>query len=562
MEYVEEIFKHLQAQDYEKAGELAGKLDSEELALLLAKVEKTDIPAFCRAIDSDLLADTLILLDTDLQERVINGLRDDELEKVLDEISVDDTVDLIEDMPQEIVWRIAETEEIIQLLIDRNFTVLKPLLSSMNAVDIAKVFDETPNDADMPILFRLLPKDLAADTFVEMDSDTKETLIHRLNDKELRRVIKELFLDDTVDLIEEMPASVVKRVLAQSDNETRAYINELLKYPKDSAGSIMTVEFVALRPTMTVDEAFARIRKTAIDKETIYTCYVTDSKKRLIGLVSAKDLMLAKLTAKIEDIMTENVIYAHTEDDKEEVARTISDYGFLALPIVDNETRLVGIVTVDDAMSVIESENTEDIEKMAAVVPTDKPYLKTSAWRLCINRLPWLLILLVSSTFSGLIISANEATLNNAIYGIVLTACMPMLMGTGGNAGSQASAMIIRGIAIGEVEFKDTWKVLWKEIRVSVLLGAIVSVACFLKVLFVDGVYAMDNGYLISFVISISMFATILVAKLIGAVLPLLAKKCRLDPAVVASPFITTIVDVLSLTLYCAFAVMMLGTLA
>lgn len=560
MEHVQEIFQFLQEQDYENAGLLAGKLTSEELAELLTKVEETDIPAFCRAIDSDLLADALVLLDNDLQQKVINGLRDDELEKVLDEISVDDTVELLEDMPQEIVWRIAETEEIVQLLVDRNFAVLKPLLSSMNAVDIAKVFEEI-NDADTPLLFRLLPKDLAADTFVEMESDTKETLIHRLNDKELRSVVDELFLDDTVDLIEEMPASVVKRVLAQSDNETRAYINELLQYPKDSAGSIMTVEFVALRPTMSVDEAFERIRKTAIDKETIYTCYVTDPTNKLIGLVTAKDLMLAKKTAKIEDVMTENVIYAHTEDDKEEVARTISDYGFLALPIVDNETRLVGIVTVDDAMSVIELENTEDIAKMAAVVPTDRPYLKTSAWRLCINRLPWLLILLVSSTFSGLIISANEGTLNNAIYGIVLTACMPMLMGTGGNAGSQASAMIIRGIAIGEVEFSDIWKVLWKEIRVSVLLGAILSVACFLKVLFIDGVFAMANGYLIAFVISISMFATILVAKLIGAALPLLAKKCRLDPAVVASPFITTIVDVLSLTLYCAFAVWILGAL-
>ena len=560
-EQIQEIFQALQEQDYTTAGNLAGKLDSEELAELLTQVDTADIPAFCRAIDSDFLAEVLVLLQPELQKQVINGLRDDELEKVLDEISVDDTVEIIEDMPQEIVWRIAETEEIVQLLIDRKFSVLKPLLSSMNAIDIAKVFEETPNDADMPILFRLLPKDLAADTFVEMDSDTKETLIHRLNDKELRAMMDELFLDDTVDLIEEMPASVVKRVLAQSDNETRAYINELLKYPKDSAGSIMTIEFVALRPTMTVDEAFERIRKTAIDKETIYTCYVTDPTNKLLGLVSAKDLMLAKKTASIEDIMTENVIYAHTEDDKEEVARKISDYGFLALPVVDKETRLVGIVTVDDAMSVIESENTEDIAKMAAVVPTDKPYLKTSAWRLCINRLPWLLILLVSSTFSGLIISANESTLNNALYGIVLTACMPMLMGTGGNAGSQASAMIIRGIALGEVKFSDVWRVLWKEIRVSILLGAILSVACFLKVMYIDGVFTMANGPLIAFVISLSMFTTILISKLIGAFLPLIAKKCRLDPAVVASPFITTIVDVLSLTVYCAFAVLLLGAL-
>jgi magnesium transporter len=310
---------------------------------------------------------------------------------------------------------------------------------------------------------------------------------------------------------------------------------------------------------MTVDEAFERIRKTAIDKETIYTCYVTDDTKKLLGLVTAKDLMLAKKSAKIADVMTENVIYAHTEDDKEEVARTISDYGFLALPIVDKETRLVGIVTVDDAMTVIEDENTEDIAKMAAVTPTDKPYLKTSVWRICLNRLPWLLLLLVSSTFSGWIISANESTLNHAQFGIILTACMPMLMGTGGNAGSQASAMIIRGLALGEVKFADVWKVIWKELRVSLLMGVFLSIACFLKVFLLDGMMHQDGGVLVSAVISLSLFVTIALSKLIGSLLPLLAKKCKLDPAVVASPFITTIIDVLSLTVYCFFALTLLA---
>ena len=556
-----EILELLQTQDYENAALAANRLDAETLASLLDKVKKSDLTAFCRALDSDLLADALPLLETALQEEVINSLRDDELEKVLEEMSVDDTVDLIEDMPQEIVWRIAEEEEIIQLLIERKFSVLKPLLASMNATDLAKVFEKIRDKEDLPVLFRILPKDLAAETFVEMDSDVKTQLIHKLSDYELRAVMDELFLDDTVDIIEEMPASVVKRVLAGSDSQTRAYINELLKYPKDSAGSIMTIEFVALKPTMSVDEAFERIRKTAIDKETIYTCYVVDATNKLVGLVSAKDLMLAKKTATIEAVMTENVIYAHTEDDKETVARMISDYGFLALPIVDRETRLVGIVTVDDAMTVLQSENTEDISKMAAVTPTDKPYMKTSVWRICVNRLPWLLILLLSSTFSGLIISANEATLNMPVYGIVLTACMPMLMGTGGNAGSQASAMIIRGLAIGEIEFRNFWRVVWKEIRVSVMMGALLAVASFAKVMLVDGLYAMQNGTLVALVICVSMFVTIVIAKLIGAMLPLLAKKLRLDPAVVASPFITTIVDVLSLTVYCLFAVAILGLL-
>lgn len=556
-----ELFEFLVAQDYENAAQIANKYDAKQLAQVLRELDQTQVSAFCREIDSDLLAEALLLLDATLQQQVINGLRDDELEKVLDEISVDDTVDIIQDMPQQIVQRIAEEEEILCLLSERNFGVLKPLLATMNATDLAKVFESAENDGDLLLLFRILPKDLAADTFVEMDSDVTERLIHKLSDKELRAVMDELFLDDTVDLIEEMPASVVKRLLAQSDNETRAYINEILQYGKDSAGSIMTIEFVALRPTMTVESAFERIRKTAIDKETIYTCYVIDPTNKLLGLVSAKDLMLADKNATIAEIMHENVIYAHTDDDKETVARTISDYGFLALPIVDRESRLVGIVTVDDAMTVLQSENTEDIAKMAAVTPTDKPYLKTSVWRICLNRLPWLIILLISSTFSGLIISANESTLNIPVYGIVLTACMPMLMGTGGNAGSQASAMIIRGIAVGEVDFSDFWRVVWKETRVSVLLGALLSVACFGKVMLIDKLYAVDGGTLVGVVISVSLMVTVVIAKLIGSMLPLLAKKIKLDPAVVASPFITTIVDVLSLTVYCAFAVAMLGTI-
>lgn len=557
----EEIIKALQEQDYQNAASLAEKLTREDLAAFFHTVSQTHLTTFCRALDAEVLAETLVLLDTSLQEDVINALREDELDKVLDEMTVDETVEIIEDMPQEIVRRIAESEEIVQLLAEKKFAVLKPLVASMNALDLARVFEDIKSETDMLLLFRILPKDLAAETFIEMDGEWKEKLISKLNDKELRAVMDELFLDDTVDLIEEMPASVVKRVLAQSDKTTRSYINEILKYPKDSAGSIMTIEFVSLRKTMTVEEAFERIRKTAIDKETIYTCYVTDATNKLLGLVTAKDLMLADKTALISDIMNDNVIYAYTLDDKEDAAQKISDYGFLALPIVDREMRLVGIVTVDDAMTVIEEENTEDIAKMAAVVPTDKPYLKTGVWRICLTRLPWLLILLISSTLSGLVISANDKVFNNAVYGIVLTACTPMLMGTGGNAGSQASAMIIRGLALGEVKFSDFWKVVWKEMRVSLLLGGILATASFVKVMTIDGLYAVENGWLIALVICLAMFATVLIAKLIGSILPLLAKKCKLDPAVVASPFITTIVDVVSLSLCCLFASLFLGIL-
>ena len=556
-----ELFQLLNDQEYKTAAERLNAFSPETVAKHLENVHDAHLSPLCREIDSELLAEALLLLPANRQELILSGLHDDELEKVMDEISIDDTVDIIEDMPHDVARRIAELDEILRLLEERNYAVLKPLLSSMNAIDLAEVFDHTEKDGDLLILFRILPKDLAAETFVEMDSDVKEKLIHKLSDRELRAVLDELFLDDTVDLLEEMPASVVKRVLSQSDSETRAYINEILKYPKDSAGSIMTIEFVSLRPTMTVDDAFERIRRTAIDKETIYTCYVTDQTNKILGLVTAKDLMLAQKSALISDIMNDNVIYAYTEDDKEDVARKISDYGFLALPIVDREMRLVGIVTVDDAIDVLQEENTEDIAKMAAVTPTEKPYLKTSVWRICLNRLPWLVILLVSSTFSGLIISANEQTLNMATYGIILTACMPMLMGTGGNAGSQASAMIIRGIALKEVSFSDFWKDVWKEIRVSVLLGILLSIACFVKLLVIDRLWKTPNGMWVALVICLSLFVTILIAKLIGAMLPLLAKKCKLDPAVVASPFITTIVDVLSLTVYCAFAMSILGSL-
>ena len=551
-----ELFDFLTAQDYESAATLANKYEPSVLADALANINDEHLIPLCRLLDSELLAEVLLLIDACLQERILSGLRDDELEKVMDEMSVDETVDIIEDMPQEIVRRIAELDDILALLKERNYAVLKPLLSSMNAIDLAEVFEETEEDTDLLILFRILPKDLAAETFVEMDSDVTERLIYKLTDRELRAVLDELFLDDTVDLIEEMPASVVKRVLAQSDSETRAYINDILKYPKDSAGSIMTIEFVSLRPTMTVEDAFERIRRTAIDKETIYTCYVVDETKTLVGLVTAKDLMLAPKNAFIADVMEENVIYAYTEDDKEEAARKISDYGFLALPIVDREMRLVGIVTVDDAIDVLEEENAEDIAKMAAMATSDKPYLKTGVFSLWKNRVLWLLVLMLGATFTGLILNSYEAQLSTC-----LVACVPMIMGTGGNSGSQASVTVIRALSLGEVETRDVGKVLFKELLTSLLLGFTLAVACFLKLIFLDGMLLGLSGYTwqVSLVVAGALFATVIVAKLVGAALPILAKLCRLDPAVVANPFITTIVDAVSVILFCYLSIGILG---
>lgn len=554
-----ELFNLLKNKRFVECAERVEKYSPEALAEVLNELTQADeslLVPFCQAIDSVLLADVLVLLDKSLQQQIIGGLHDDELEKVMDEVSVDDTVEIIEDMPEALVRRIAELDEIMILLQDRNYPVLKPLLASMNAIDLAEVFEETESDTDLLILFRLLPKDLAAETFVEMDTDVGARLLSKINDRELKAVLDELFLDDTVDLLEEMPASVVKRVLAQSDVETRAYINQILRYPKDSAGSIMTIEFVSLRPDMTVEDAFERIRRTAIDKETIYTCYVIDPTNKLLGLVTAKDLMLAQKTDLIQDIMNDNVIYAYTEEDKEEVARTISDYGFLALPIVDREMRLVGIVTVDDAMDVLQDENDEDIAKMAAITPTDKPYLKTSVFSLWKNRVLWLLILMLGATFTGLILNSYEAQLSTC-----LVACVPMIMGTGGNSGSQASVTVIRALSVGEVKTQDIGKVIWKEFRTSILLGLTLGVACFLKLILLDGMLLGMSGYTweVSLVVGLALFCTVIVAKLVGAILPIIAKICRLDPAVVANPFITTIVDAVSVILFCYLSIGILG---
>ncbi|MBR1747216.1 MAG: magnesium transporter [Clostridia bacterium] len=450
-----------------------------------------------------------------------------------------------------------DEEILFSLLEQKNVRELKPILDAMNPADIAQFLTKV-DEKDLPIVFRLLPKDLASETFVEMDPDLQELLIASFSDRELKVIIDELFLDDTVDLIEEMPANVVNRILNQSDPATRTAINEILKYPEDSAGSLMTIEYVSLRQDMTVQDAFARIRATGVDKETIYTCYVTDESRFLLGMVSVKTLLLNEYETKISDIMETNIISISTDTDKEEVANQFNKYNFLAMPVVDKETRLVGIITVDDAMDVITEEATEDISKINAVIPNDKPYLKTSVWRLWLNRAPWLLILMLSATATGIIITHYESAL---AISITLTACIPMLTGTGGNAGTQASATVIRGIALDEIHFSDLFKVVWKEIRVSLLVGVTLAVACFAKLMAVDQLFRVENGYWIAAIICVTMVVTVAIAKTVGCILPLLAKKLKLDPAVVASPFISTIVDALSLMVYCNIAISIMGAL-
>lgn len=445
------------------------------------------------------------------------------------------------------------TETIKLLLDDKKFSTLRDILITMKPFDIAAVF-ENLQDEKMPILFRILPKELAAETFVEMDDETQEFLIHGFSDSELKEVVDELFVDDAVDLIEEMPANVVKRILRQADKDMRKQINELLKYPEDSAGSIMTTEFIVLRPDMTAEMAIKRIRRTGVDKETIYTCYVTDANNKLIGITTVKDLLLAEDDELVKSIMEENVISVTTLADQEQVAQMFSNYNFLALPVVDNENRLVGIVTIDDAIDVIQEEATEDIEKMAAVLPSDKPYMKTSIFGLYKKRVPWLLILMLSATFTSAIISSFEAVLANVL---ILSSFIPMITGSGGNAGSQSSVSVIRALSLGEIHFRSIFLVLWKEFRVSILCGITLAAANFVKLLLFD-LNGQENAFMIALVISLTLVGTIIMAKLVGSSLPLLASKVGFDPAVMANPLISTVCDSLSLLIYFGVAKLIL----
>ena len=445
---------------------------------------------------------------------------------------------------------------LIKMLEDKKYATLRDVLITMNPADIAAMLSGL-RENKISVIFRLLPKELAAETFVEMETEDQELLIQGFSDNELKEVLDELYVDDAADLVEEMPANVVRRILRQADPEMRRSINQILQYPENSAGSLMTTEYVSLRPNMTVEESILRIRRQGVDKETIYTCYVTKDRK-LLGIVTVKDLLLAEDDETlIQDIMLTNLISVTTHTDQEQVAHMFGKYDFLALPVVDKENRMVGIVTFDDAMDVIEEEATEDMELMGGMLPSEKTYLKSSIWELFKNRIPWLMLLMLSATFTGLIITSFEDALAAQV---ALTAFIPMLMGTGGNSGSQSSVTVIRALSLDELKFADLPKVLWKEIRTSVLCGIALSIACFAKIWLVDRMLMgnMEITLLVDAVVCLALLVTVIAAKIVGAVLPMVAKVVKLDPAVMASPFITTIVDALSLLVYFVFAKMLL----
>ncbi len=452
--------------------------------------------------------------------------------------------------------QITVEKTILALLEEKKYQTLKDILTTMNPADIAAIFEEL-DEEHMPLLFRLLPKETAAETFAELEPEWQEILIRAFSDTELREVINELYVDDAADLVEDMPANVVKRILAQADPQMRREINEILRYPSGSAGSIMTTEYVSLRPDMNVAQAIERIRRTGTDKETIYTCYVTEQ-RRLLGTLSVKTLLLTGDDATlVKDLMDENVIAVHTLTDQEEVAQMLSKYNFLALPVLDSDEHMVGIVTFDDAMDIIEEETTEDMAIMAGITPSEKTYLRSGPFDLYKHRIPWLLLLMVSATFTGMIITRFESALAAQV---VLTAFIPMLMDTGGNSGSQSSVTVIRALSLGELDFADLPLVIWKEIRTAALCGISLAVLCFLKIMAVDRMLLGNTSIttLTAFVVCMTMAVTVIIAKTIGCTLPMLARRLGFDPAVMASPFITTIVDALSLLVYFGIATILL----
>ena len=499
--------------------------------------------------------------EVDVQELENEAL---EQEKLVKEELKDDEYDSAEEIREEEIETLFDS--LVELLDGRQYAEFTREISELNPVDAADFFSQIAPKR-IPAVFKLLSKDkdLAADIFAELDSDVQKKIVEAMTDREITEIMAELSLDDAVDALGELPANLVTRIMKNVTKETRTEINRLLAYPESSAGSVMTAEYLNLRAEMTVSQAIDRIRLTGIDKETVYVAYVTDEKRKLLGTVSFKELLFAGSTEKIGDIMTEEVIYASTVDDREYAADTIAKYGLLALPIVDKEDRLVGIITVDDAIDVINEEATEDIEIMAAITPTDKPYLKTGVFETWTKRFPWLLVLMLAAVFSSAVITHYENAIGTYA---VLTVFFPMLMNTGGNAGSQSSVAIIRAMSLGEITMKNFFRVIWKEFRVSVLCGLCLSVVCFIKTMLVDfrlqTTTVLESGaeqdnLKVAIIVSATAFFAVVVAKVVGTILPMLAKKIKLDPAVMASPFITTIVDTVTLVIYFSIASQFLG---
>lgn len=551
------LFKLLEKDNYTGVVRLMYRLSHKEVIKIMHILSEKDLIEICSRLKKNFLAEIICTLPVEKKQIILGALNDKKLNKLLDDLSVGKVVEMIEISTQELATKMLKKEEVLYLLNRQNYAILKPLLSSLSLSEIVKIF-EWLKPAKRVDLFRILQKDTSIKIFSELSFNIKQSLLEKLTDEEIKDIMAGLVLDKTMVLIKEMPFNIIKRIMSQSSIETREYIEEILSYPKDSVGQVMARSFISVDISKTVKQALQVVKDSEIPSDAVYNVYVTEEKK-LVGIVSVRKLLKADADYCVSDIMDKNYICAQSNENKKNVAAKLFDYNLTSIPIINEKALLVGVLTIDEAVYILKQKTTEQISKMNAIVPLETPYLKTSIWQIWKIRIPWLLVLLVSATFTGLILNSYETRLN--AISPVLFACVPMMMDTGGNCGSQSSVTIIRSLSLGEITPKDWFKIMVKEISASIFLGLTLAVACFTKLILIDNLLFGYRDYTIvrSFVVSLALFLTVIFAKLVGCLLPLIAKKLKLDPAVMVSPFITTIVDSISLILFCSLSVAILN---
>lgn len=552
------VFKYLEKKKFKSVANLFYKSTIKNNLKILNILDDDDLIQVVRSLRKDYLANLLVHLSTEKRQLILESLNDKEINKLLEDISVNVTIQIIEGSSQEVASKVLKKEEITYLLNRGNLTILKPLVSMMTSEELVKIFEQLKPQNRVK-LFLILPKDLAVKTFVGLTYQTKQLLLKKLTEEEIKDLMAGLVVDETVILVKEMPFNIVKKIMSQSSEETKEYINSILNYPKDSVGRIMSREYLAIPSQSTIRQALQIVKKSKIKSNNFYNVYVVDEANKLMGMVSVKKLIQTEGDELVCDVMEKDIIFSQTNENKRLVAGKLFDYNLMTIPIVNESNHLVGVISIDDAVYIIKKKNDEYLTKMNALSPITTPYLKTNIWQIWKTRIPWLLILLISATFTGLILNSYESKLN--AISPVLFACVPMMMDTGGNCGSQSSVTVIRSLSLNELTVKDWWRVLIKEIGASIILGLTLALACFAKLLLIDNLLFGYSGYTMirSAVVSLALFVTVVIAKITGCLLPLIAKKCKLDPAVMAAPFITTIVDALSLILFCSMSVAILA---
>lgn len=552
------VFKYLEKKKFKSVANLFYKSTIKNNLKILNILDDGDLIQVVRSLRKDYLANLLVHLSTEKRQLILESLNDKEINKLLEDISVNVTIQIIEGSSQDVASKVLKKEEITYLLNRGNLTILKPLVSMMSSEELVKILEQL-KPQNRVNLFLILPKDLAVKTFVGLTYQTKQLLLNKLTEEEIKDLMAGLVVDETVILVKEMPFNIVKKIMSQSSEETKEYINSILNYPKDSVGRIMSREYLAISSQSTIRQALQIVKKSKIKSNNFYNVYVVDEANKLMGMVSVKKLIQTEGDELVCDVMEKDIIFSQTNENKRLVAGKLFDYNLMTIPIVNESNHLVGVISIDDAVYIIKKKNDEYLTKMNALSPITTPYLKTNIWQIWKTRIPWLLILLISATFTGLILNSYESKLN--AISPVLFACVPMMMDTGGNCGSQSSVTVIRSLSLNELTMNDWWRVLIKEIGASIILGLTLALTCFAKLLLIDNLLFGYSGYTMirSAVVSLALFVTVVIAKITGCLLPLIAKKCKLDPAVMAAPFITTIVDSLSLILFCSMSVAILA---